>query len=119
MKNSAKYVIFRTKWGFFGLLAFKNGLFRAHLPCRRREQVENGLLVSVRKSGDGQKFLGEVQEESQRLDGAGNSEGGRRILRETQAGGRAMEGLENCKFDRGLFGKLQEKIKCFIPPGQS
>jgi len=68
MKNSAKYTIFRTKGGFFGLLAVKNGLFRAHLPCRRREQVKSQL----------------------------------------------QERLENCQYDRGLFGKLQEKIKAYF-----
>ena len=135
MKNSAKYVIFRTKWGFFGLLAVKNGLFRAHLPCLRREQVENGLLVSVGKSGDGQrlfgpaqeksqrldgleksgdggKLVGLAQEKSQRLDGLGNSGCGRKVL--GKAWGQLVEGLENCKFDRGLFGKLQEKIKAYF-----
>jgi len=130
-------VIFRTKWGFFGLLAFKNELFCAHLPCRRQEQVENGLLVSVGKSGDGRKLfglaqeksrwldeveksgdggkvLGKAQEESRELEGLGNSGVGRRILRETQAQDRVVERLGNCKFDRGLFGKLQEKIKAYF-----
>jgi len=160
MKNSAKYVIFRTKWGFFGLLAVKNGLFCAHLPCRRREQVENGLLVGVGKSGDGrrlvgpaqeksqrlegvknsgdegrligpareesrrldgignfrdeEKLFGSVQEKSQRLDGAGNSGGGGKVLGKVQVKGRVAERLENCQFDRGLFGKLQEKIVAYF-----
>ncbi|MCJ7692998.1 MAG: hypothetical protein MUO22_06235, partial [Sedimentisphaerales bacterium] len=150
MKNSAKYVIFRTKWGFFGLLAVKNGLFRAHLPCLRREQVENGLLVSVGKSGDeeklfgsaqeksrrleevgnfgdGGRLVGPAQEESQRLEGLGKSGDGRRLIGRVEREGRGLsgvknsgsggkvlvkgrlaEGLENCKFDRGLFGQLQE-----------
>ncbi|MHC4531290.1 MAG: methylated-DNA--[protein]-cysteine S-methyltransferase [Planctomycetota bacterium] len=110
MKNSAKYVIFRTKWGFFGLLALKNGLFCAHLPCRRREQVENGLLVNVGKSGDGRSLIGSAQG----LEGVEKSGCGRKVLGEAQVKGRVVERLENCKFDRGLFGKLQEKTKAYF-----
>jgi len=114
MKNSAKYVIFRTKWGFFGLLAVKNGLFRAHLPRQRREQVENGLLVSVGKSGDGRMLFGSVQGENRRLNGVGNSRCGRKVLGKARAKGWLVEGLENCQYDRGLFGKLQEKIAAYF-----
>ena len=91
MKNSAKYTIFRTKWGFFGLLGVENGLFCAHLPCRRQEQVENGLLVSLRKFGAAEGPSGPAQGES-----------------------RMVERLEDCKFERGLFGELQEKIKAYF-----
>ena len=107
MKNSAKYVIFRTKWGFFGLLGVKNGLFCAHLPCRRQEQVETGLLVSVRKSGGGRRLVGPAQEKSRRLEGVGKSGDGRKVLGKEQAKGQLLERLEDCQYDRGLFGKLQ------------
>jgi len=32
MAENAKYTIFRTRWGYFGLLAGKNGLVRSCLP---------------------------------------------------------------------------------------
>ena len=91
VKSSAKHVIFRTKWGFFGLLGVEKGLFCAHLPCRRQKQVENGLLVSVRKFGGERRLAGSAKEKV-----------------------RVAEVLEDCRFERGLFGELQEKIKAYF-----
>jgi methylated-DNA-[protein]-cysteine S-methyltransferase len=57
MADAAKYTIFKTKWGYFGLVADKKGLFRTCLPCpskrkRRRacpsrKTVENRLLSGL------------------------------------------------------------------------
>ncbi len=39
-----KYVIFKTKWGWFGLLADEEGLIRTFLPTTTRSVAQAGLL---------------------------------------------------------------------------
>ncbi|MDD5010959.1 MAG: MGMT family protein [Phycisphaerae bacterium] len=46
-KNSTKYVIFKTKWGFFGLLADDKSILRTALPTRRFEDAKKYLLVGM------------------------------------------------------------------------
>jgi len=46
-KNSPKYVIFKTKWGFFGLLADGKGILRAVLPMNSFEIAKKYLLVGM------------------------------------------------------------------------
>jgi O-6-methylguanine DNA methyltransferase len=46
-KNSTKYVIFKTKWGFFGLLADDKSILRTVLPTRRFEDAKRYLLVGM------------------------------------------------------------------------
>lgn len=40
MKPKLKYVIFRTRWGYFGLLGTEKGLLRSSLPRRGRAEAE-------------------------------------------------------------------------------
>jgi O-6-methylguanine DNA methyltransferase len=47
MKTGLKYTIFKTKWGFFGLLADKNGLLRTILPMSSYRKVKKYLLVGM------------------------------------------------------------------------
>ena len=47
MKTGLKYTIFKTKWGFFGLLADKNGLLRTILPMSNYQKVKRYLLVGM------------------------------------------------------------------------
>ena len=50
MKPKLKYVIFRTKWGCFGLLGTEKGLLRSSLPRRGRagaEAVKRYLLMDL------------------------------------------------------------------------
>ncbi|MDD5326577.1 MAG: methylated-DNA--[protein]-cysteine S-methyltransferase [Phycisphaerae bacterium] len=44
MRNTARYTIFRTKWGYFGLAGTDNGLLRTFLPTASREKVKSQLL---------------------------------------------------------------------------
>ncbi len=44
MANPTKYTIFKTKWGYFGLVANKKGLLRTVLPCPTRKITEMRLL---------------------------------------------------------------------------
>lgn len=44
-----KYTIFKTKWGYFGLAANKNGLIRTCLPCPNPKTVKRYLLDGLDK----------------------------------------------------------------------
>jgi O-6-methylguanine DNA methyltransferase len=46
-KNGLKYVIFKTKWGFFGLLADDKGILRTTLPMNSFEMAKKYLLVGM------------------------------------------------------------------------
>jgi methylated-DNA-[protein]-cysteine S-methyltransferase len=47
MKTGLKYVIFETKWGFFGLLADNKGVLRTVLPTENYKTVKKYLLVGM------------------------------------------------------------------------
>jgi methylated-DNA-[protein]-cysteine S-methyltransferase len=44
MQKVVKYVIFETKWGFFGLAGTESALYRTHLPGPEPEKIESRLL---------------------------------------------------------------------------
>jgi len=44
MAGIAKYTIFKTRWGYFGLAANEKGLFRTVLPCPTRRTAQRYLL---------------------------------------------------------------------------
>jgi methylated-DNA-[protein]-cysteine S-methyltransferase len=48
MQKATKYTIFKTKWGYFGLAAGDDGLFRTCLPLALPEKVESQLLQNLR-----------------------------------------------------------------------
>jgi len=45
MQKVAKYTIFKTKWGYFGLAGNENGLLRVCLPLSNPEKVKSRLLI--------------------------------------------------------------------------
>jgi methylated-DNA-[protein]-cysteine S-methyltransferase len=47
MQRATKYTIFKTKWGYFGLVAGDKGLFRTCLPLAGPEEVKLQLLQSL------------------------------------------------------------------------
>ena len=47
MQKSLKYTIFKTKWGYFGLVAAGNALCRSCLPLSRPERVKSQLLKNL------------------------------------------------------------------------
>ena len=47
MQKIVKYVIFETKWGFFGLAGTESALYRTHLPGPEPEKIESRLLKNL------------------------------------------------------------------------
>jgi len=47
MQKVRKYVIFETKWGYFGLAGTKSGLCRTQLPGPEPKKIESRLLKNL------------------------------------------------------------------------
>ena len=47
MQKVIKYTIFKTKWGYFGLISIEKGLLRTHLPLPDAEKVKRQLLKGL------------------------------------------------------------------------
>ena len=62
MTNSIKYVIFKTKWGYFGLVADIRGLLRTCLPCSDRKITQKYLLAGLYKPQFDKNLLKSLQE---------------------------------------------------------
>jgi methylated-DNA-[protein]-cysteine S-methyltransferase len=61
MTDTIKYVIFKTKWGYFGLAANANGLLRTVLPCTDRKITQNYLLAGLSKPKFNKNLLKPLQ----------------------------------------------------------
>ena len=48
MQKTVKYVIFKTKWGYFGLAGNKSTLCRTQLPGPEPQKIESRLLKNCR-----------------------------------------------------------------------
>ena len=48
MQKVTRYTVFKTKWGYFGLAACDNGLFRTCMPLAGPEKVKSQLLQNLR-----------------------------------------------------------------------
>ena len=62
MSGKLKYVVFRTKWGYFGLLGTEKGLFRSCLPANNRRITEKFLLSGIEKASYDEMLAVAVQE---------------------------------------------------------
>jgi methylated-DNA-[protein]-cysteine S-methyltransferase len=62
MTETVKYVIFKTKWGYFGLAANIRGLLRTSLPCPDRNITQNYLLAGLSKPEFDKNLLKPLQE---------------------------------------------------------
>jgi methylated-DNA-[protein]-cysteine S-methyltransferase len=63
MQKTIKYTIFKTKWGYFGLVATDNGLLRTALPLANREKVKSQLLQNFPDSQYENGLFRKVQEQ--------------------------------------------------------
>jgi len=50
MQKAIKYIVFKTKWGYFGLAGTEYGLLRTHLPAAKYETVKSQLLKEFQKT---------------------------------------------------------------------
>ena len=63
MQKTAKYTIFKTKWGYFGLAAADNGLLLTCLPAGEREKVKSHLLRKFPSARYDKALFKRVQEQ--------------------------------------------------------
>ncbi len=61
MGESLKYVIFRTQWGYFGLLGGKNGLVRSYLPVANGREAKKQLLADLEMGKSGATLFASLQ----------------------------------------------------------
>jgi len=47
MQKAIKYTIFKTKWGYFGLVGTEYALCRTQLPGPKREKIKSLLLKNI------------------------------------------------------------------------
>jgi len=62
MKRVAKYAVFKTKWGFFGILGTEKGLLQTCLPMTRRESVKSVLFTDKVKAEFDRRYFQALQE---------------------------------------------------------
>jgi methylated-DNA-[protein]-cysteine S-methyltransferase len=58
-----KYVIFRTKWGYFGLAGNESGLCRTQLPLPEREKIETLILKNLPEAEFDKSYVKNTQEQ--------------------------------------------------------
>lgn len=63
MQKVTKYVIFKTRWGYFGLAGSESALCRTCLPCPASGIVESQLLQNLPGAGLDRKFFKTLQEQ--------------------------------------------------------
>jgi methylated-DNA-[protein]-cysteine S-methyltransferase len=62
MRKPVKYVIFPTKWGYFGFSGSENGLLRTCLPTPEYEEIEARLLESSPLAQFNRPFFQQAQD---------------------------------------------------------
>jgi len=63
MQKLAKYVIFETKWGYFGLAGTESALCRSCLPGASFEGVKSHLLASLPAAKLDKDYFGTLREQ--------------------------------------------------------
>jgi methylated-DNA-[protein]-cysteine S-methyltransferase len=62
MAERLKYAIFRTRWGYFGLLRSEKGLVRSCLPVADTQKAKKLLLDNIAKAESDTRLLADLQE---------------------------------------------------------
>jgi len=63
MQKASKYVIFETKWGYFGLAGVKTALCRSQLPEPEYEKIETRLLKNCLNAQFDETFFKPLQKQ--------------------------------------------------------
>lgn len=61
MTDRLKYIVFRTKWGHFGLLGTENILFRTCLPAKDAASAKKCLLEKINNAQYDKKFAQDLR----------------------------------------------------------
>lgn len=63
MKQAGTYYydIFKTKWGWFGVLECESGLVRSHLPAAHKEAVQSRLLSGIEAAKQDKKRFSDLK----------------------------------------------------------
>ena len=62
MQKKLKYVIFKTKWGYFGLAGIENALYRCQLPEPTFAKAKTLLLSNLPDAQFDKNYLKNLQE---------------------------------------------------------
>ncbi len=62
MQETMKYVIIRTKWGYFGLAGTESGLCRTQLPLPERGKIESQILKNLPEAKFDKSYFKNLQE---------------------------------------------------------
>ena len=62
MQKTMKYIIFRTKWGYFGLAGTDSGLCRTYLPMPERGKIESRILKNLPEAKFDKSYFKNLQE---------------------------------------------------------
>ncbi|MGB2809646.1 MAG: methylated-DNA--[protein]-cysteine S-methyltransferase [Sedimentisphaerales bacterium] len=63
MQKTIKYTIFKTKWGYFGLVGTEYALFRTQLPGLKREKIKSLLLRNMSAAQFDKSLFGPLQDQ--------------------------------------------------------
>jgi methylated-DNA-[protein]-cysteine S-methyltransferase len=63
MQKTMKYVIFQTKWGYFGLAGTDSGLYRTYLPMQERGKTESRILENLPDAKFDKSYFKNLQEQ--------------------------------------------------------
>lgn len=58
-----KYVIFRTKWGYFGLAGMESSLCRTQLPLPERDKIESLILKNLPVAKSDKSYFKNIQDQ--------------------------------------------------------
>jgi len=95
MEKPIKYVIFKTKWGYFGLAGTESGLLRTFLPHNNPDKVKSRLLKDL-------SFLNRVSRNEHPVAG-----------HESRVIGHGSQ-VASIEFDKTFFKPIQEQIAAYF-----
>jgi methylated-DNA-[protein]-cysteine S-methyltransferase len=61
MQKPLKYSIFKTKWGYFGILGTEKGLLRTCLPMAKRQSAKTALLTASQSARFDKQYFKNLQ----------------------------------------------------------
>jgi len=62
MVKGLRYVIFQTRWGWFGLLGGEKGLLQTSLPIADRDKAKGALLKSITTASYDERLFSELRD---------------------------------------------------------